>query len=370
MKKLKVALVHDFLVAFGGAERVLVAFHEIWPEAPVYLAVLDPKGLGRHWQVFKNWNLKTSWFQKIPWARKLISPFRFLLPLIWKSFDFSDYDLVVSSSSWAISKGISVPEKTFHLCYCHTPPRFLYAYPEARKWTKYWLVRAYGAIINHFLRFYDYQTAQKVDLFVANSEEVAQRIKKFYRRNSIVIQPPIEKFKTDLKKKKKSDFYFYSSRLYSYKHPELAIKACQKLGRKLIVAGDGALRKKVEAMAALDPKITYLGWVSDQKLWRLYRDCKALIYPLESEDFGMMPLEAASMGAPTIGYYSGGVKETILEGKTGLFFRQLTVDSLAEAIKKFEKMKFSSLACRKWAQKFSKENFKKRIKSLVDKNLS
>jgi len=365
--QLKVALVHDYLVTFGGGERVLIALHEIWPEAPVYLSVINDKGLAKHWSLFKNWDLRASWFNRIPGASRLISPLRFLLPVIWRGFDFSDYDLIISSSAWAIPRLID-KKKALHFCYCHTPPRFLYHYPQARRWTRYWPVKIYAALVNHWLRYYDYLSAQKVDFFIANSKEVARRIKKFYRRDSTVINPPIEA-KGARGRFKRKDFYLSAGRLVSYKHPELAIKACQKLGRKLVIVGDGPLRNEVKSLARSDPRINYLGLVSDQKLWQLYSQAKAFIYPVELEDFGMMSLEAASCGTPTIGLFSGGIKETVVEGKTGLFFKEATVSSLSQAIKRFEKMKFSPLDCQKWARTFSKERFKKRIKELVVSNI-
>jgi len=366
-RKLKVALIHDYLVAFGGGERVLIALHEIWPEAPVYLSAVDFKRLGEQRSLFKGWRFKTSWFNRIPGASRLISPLRFLLPFIWRGFDFSGYDLVITSSAWAMPRLID-KKQALHFCYCHTPPRFLYHYPQARRWTRYWPVKAYAALVNHWLRYWDYLSAQKVDLFIANSREVAGRIKKFYRRDSVVIPPPIEirRVKGRLKRK---DFYLSAGRLVSYKHPELAIKACQQLKRRLVVVGDGPLRSEVEGLAKGDPDIIYLGPVSDQKLWRLYSQCRAFIYPVEEEDFGMMSLEAASCGTPVIGLFSGGIKETVIEGKTGIFFQEPTVKSLAQAIKRFEKMSFSPMVCRKWAENFSKETFKRKVRDLVDSRL-
>ena len=367
-KKWRVALVHDYLVTFGGAERVLLALHQIWPEAPVYLALVDPQGLGRHWSYFKNWDLRPSWFQHLPQAKKLISPLRFLLPLIWASFDFSAYDLVISSSAWAMAKGVITPPETKHICYCHTPPRFLYHYPGARPWQKYWPVKIYAAIVNHFLRFYDYLTSQRVDYFIANSREVAARIEKFYRRKAVVIPPPVVSQLPRIKKTKK-DFYLYVGRLVAYKHPELAILACQRLKRKLVVVGEGPLREKVEKLSQAESNIRYLGRVSDQKLWQLYQQCRAVIFPVEKEDFGIVPLEAAAFGKPTIAYFSGGAKETVLEGKTGIFFCQLTCEALMEAIEKFEKESFSPTFCQQWAKKFSQENFQKRILKFVAEKL-
>src|SRR3989344_5086915 len=180
---MKIALVHDYLSEFGGAERVLLALSEIWPEAPIYTAFYRKHSPA--WERFKNRKIIASWVQRIPFfSSKLYSPLRFLAPQIWGSFDFSGYDLVISSSSWYITKGFN------EICYCHTPPRWLYGYATAMNWQKYWPVRAYGNIIGHFMRLYDFRQAQKVKAFIANSEEVRQRIWKFYRRESTVIYPP------------------------------------------------------------------------------------------------------------------------------------------------------------------------------------
>ncbi len=364
IKEMRVALVHDYLISYGGAERVLEALHEIWPQAPVYVAIKNQKSLGENWERFKDWDIRTSWFQKLPWSNRLISPLRFLLPLVWKSFDFSNYDLVITSSSWAMPRGIITEGKTKHICYCHTPPRYLYGYPESRKLTKFWPIKVYSLIVGHFLRQYDYRISQNVDCFIANSQEVAGRIDKFYRRKSRVIHPPI----ISLPKKKVvpiKDFYLYVSRLVWPKHPEIAVEACAKLGVNLKVVGTGPLKDRVVNLTDGVESVDYLGRVPDEKLWQLYGEAKGVIFPVEQEDFGMVPLEAAAFGTPTIAFYSGGAKETILPGKTGLYFKKLTVESLVKAIKKFEKTDFSSEDCRQWAENFSKDRFKKEIKSFV-----
>ncbi len=367
---MRVALVHDYLVTFGGAERVLIALHEIFPDAPVYVAIADQEKLGDNWEQFRNWDLRTSWFQKVPWASKLISPLRFMLPFIWESFDFSDYDLVITSSAWAMPKAIITRPGTTHICYCHTPPRFLYGFPQARYWTKYWPVKVYSAIVNHFLRPYDYVSSQRVDYFISNSYEVAKRIKKFYGREAKVIQPPIKQPKLKLRDdQEKEDFYFFASRLCSYKHPEIAIKACQQLGRKLYVSGSGPLQEKVEELCSQSKQTEYLGRVSDKKLWQMYRDCQAFLHPVATEDFGMMPLEAASVGTPTIAYYSAGAKETVKPGETGVFFHDLTPESLAQAIEEFEKQTFSAKRCKQWSEQFSQKRFKQRIINFIQEKL-
>jgi len=368
ISNMKVALVHDYLIDFGGGERVLLALHELWPEAPVFTAITDPQKMGPSWKKFACWDIRTSWFQKIPGHTRLISPLRFLLPYIWESFDFSGFDVVISSSAWAISKGIITTPEQKHFCYCHTPPRFLYGYPQAREWTKYWPVRAYASLINHHLRFYDWSTSQRVDQFIANSQEVRQRIRKFYQQNAVVIHPPVDiPPYAAVGKTSKDAPYLFTSRLVSYKHPELAIEACLSLKRQLVVVGDGPMMESAHRLAHGHPNIKVVGHVSDQELGKYYQSAKAFIFPVEEEDFGIAPIEAQAYGKPVIALWSGGTKETVIEGKTGIFFKEPTVDSLKKAILKFEKeqKKFDPQVIRKWAENFSKERFKKQIKELI-----
>ncbi|MBL7078512.1 glycosyltransferase [Candidatus Shapirobacteria bacterium] len=368
MKKFKIALVHDFLIDFGGAERVLCALKEIYPQAPVFVSIYKPELLGEFKNKFKDWEIKTSWFQKIPGAEKLISPFRFLLPLIWESFDFSGFDLVISSSSWAMPKGIITSPETLHLCYCHTPPRYLYGYPTARPWQKYWLVRVYTKLVNGFMKKYDWASSARVDYFIANSKEVQGRIKRFYQRDSIVINPPVEIPKKLKKVKLKKDApYFFASRLASPKNHDLAVKACGELKRSLLVAGDGPLRGEIEKLVAQYPTVKYLGRITDKKLGELYRQCRAVIFPVIEEDFGIVPLEANAYGKPVIALFSGGAKETVKERETGMFFKKPTVNSLKKAILKFEKKEksFEPEVMKEWAKGFSKSRFKREIKDFV-----
>jgi glycosyltransferase involved in cell wall biosynthesis len=362
---MKVAIIHDYLIDFGGAERVLLALTEIWPKASVYTAIVDKEKI-LHWDKFSKLNIKTSWFQKIPGASRLISPLRFLLPLVWESFDLSSYDLVVSSSSWAMSKGVITGPSSKHVCYCHTPPRFLYHYPEARKWTRYWPVKVYASLVNHHLRQYDFTTSQRVDKFVANSKNVAGRIKKFYRRDCQVVYPPINLPPKSKVTGKHQGYYLYYGRLISYKYPDLAIKACQKLGRKITIVGGGPLYQELKKLAGKDKNASLLGRVSDQKLDQLIANCRAVILPLKDEDFGMVYIEAQGYGKPVIALNSGGAKEAVLAGKTGVFFEKPTTASLAKAVLQFEKTEksFKTGDIRAFAENFSKERFKKEIKQV------
>ncbi len=373
MKSLRVALVHDQINEYGGAERVLEALCEIYPDAPIYTAFYRKDSLA--WKRFKNKKIIPSWAHYLPFfATKLHSPLRFLAPWIWESFDFSKYDVVITSASWYITKGVvahsplSTRHKPLEICYCHTPPRWLYGYRTSVEWQRYWPIKLYGTIVGHFMRMYDFMASQKVDYFIANSQEVAGRIKKFYRRNATVIYPPVGlKSRITNHESRKRDYYFIVSRIVGAKGLDLAVEAALKLGIKLKIAGAPAgyytEHKKLQEMAK--GQVEFLGHVTDEELVDLYSGAKAFFALAKDEDFGITPVEAMLCGTPVIAYHGGGYRETVIDGKTGIFFHQLTVDSLTEAIKKFERTRISSDACKKQAEKFSKERFKKEIQAFV-----
>ncbi|MCX6816403.1 MAG: glycosyltransferase [Candidatus Beckwithbacteria bacterium] len=366
---IKVALVHDYLNEFGGAERVLLALSEIWPEAPIYTAFCRKDS--ESYRRFKGKKIITSWAQKIPWFKeKLYSPLRFLAPKIWGSFEkqLADHDIVISSSSWYITKGFN------DICYCHTPPRWLYGYKTSQDWQRFWLVRVYATIVGYFMRHYDFQQAQKVKYFIANSKETKRRIEKFYRRESVVIYPPIDlpHFAKGYAGAKR-DYYLIVSRLVGSKGIELGVEAAKKLGFKLKIVGEGPLKIEPEK------NIQVLGQVNDQELGRLYSGAKAFLALAKDEDFGITPLEAMACGTPVIAFNGGGYKETVVDptsrkasrgaGATGLFFDDYSVKSLMQAIKKFEKMKFKQEDCFEQAKKFNKERFKQEIREFVESKL-
>jgi glycosyltransferase involved in cell wall biosynthesis len=364
---MKIALVHDYLNEFGGAERVLLILSEIWPKAPIHTAFYRKDSPA--WERFKNKNIKVSWVHYIPFFNnKLHSPLRFLAPLIWGSFDFSKYDVVIGSAGWYITKGFRKGKKTIEICYCHTPPRWLYGYKTSIEWQKYWPVRVYAIIIGHFMRIYDFKSAQKVDYFIANSKNVALRIKKFYRRNSKVIYPPVELPKAS--RVKKDDYYLVISRIVGGKGLDLAVRAAIKLGIKLKIAGKPAgyymEYKKLAKMSK--GKVEFLGYVTDKELVKLYTGAKAFWALATDEDFGITPVEAMLTGTPVIAFRGGGYIESVIEGKTGVFFDEPTVDSLVKAVRKFEKSEIKSENCIKQAKKFSTERFKKEIKMFVKKH--
>jgi glycosyltransferase involved in cell wall biosynthesis len=369
---MKIALVHDYLNEFGGAERVLLTLAEMYPEAPIYTAFYKP-GSPAH-ERFKDKKIITSWAQKVPgFVDKLHSPLRFLAPYIWESFNLDSYDVVISSASWYITKGIITRPETVHICYCHTPPRYLYGYETSINWQKYWPVRLYANIVNKYLKRYDYLAAQRVDWFVANSKNVQARIKKYYGRESTVIYPPvrIERLSDQASKRvKKRDYYLIISRLVGGKGLEMAVRAANelKVPLKVVGTGNGYGREAQRLKRLAGPTIDFLGYVPDEKLGELYAGAKAFLALARDEDFGITPVEAMMAGTPVIAYKGGGYLETVVNDKTGSYFDDYSVRGLVKAIKKFEarSTKFERNEILKWAAKFSKERFVHEIHKLVE----
>ena len=365
---MKVAIVHDYIKEYGGAERVLEALTEIFPDAPIYTAFY--KRNSESYKHFKNKKIIASWVQYFPFfGSKLYSPLRFLTPLIWASFNLSKYDLVISSASWYIAKGFKKKDDKFvEICYCHTPPRWLYGYSTSVNFQKYWPVKIYAMIVGHFLRLYDFKQAQKVNYFIANSKEVQARIKKFYRRDATVIYPPVSLPKTpDVKRE---DYYFIVSRIVGAKGLELAVEAALKMGFQLKIAGSpaGYYFEHNKLVKKSQGKVEFLGQVSDEELTKLYKGAKAFLALSRDEDFGITPVESQLCGTPVIAFNGGGYKETVIDGKTGVLFDDYSVDGLIEAVKRFESAKFNAKNCIEQAEKFSKERFKKEIKEFVEKH--
>ncbi len=366
---MKIAIVHDFLREYGGAERVVEAMHELWPEAPVYTSFVDWESLGNQGYRFRGWDIRPSWVQNNWIVKKYHSPLRFLAPDVWGSFDLSGFDVVISSSGWFMCRGVKVNKPAVHICYIHHPPRNLYGYATGSDLQKYWIVRAYAVVINFFLRHYDFATAQKVDYFVANSKETARRVQKFYRRDSTVIYPPVEVSDVRLKMKdfrnRKQGYFLSVGRLTYAKRIDLAIEVCNKLKLPLKIVGKGKEEAYLRSIAG--PTIEFTGGVSDQQLNQLYEGAKAFIFSALDEDFGIVPVEAMAHGVPVIALAEGGVLETVVDGKTGILFGEPTVKNLEVAVKKFLRTKKDwSKACILHAKKFSKAKFQKEFKAFVE----
>lgn len=386
---MRVALVHDYIKEYGGAERVLETLHEIWPEAPVFTTVFLPEFLGPHKERFANWNIKTSFLQYLLFKEKIISPFRIIAPFVFRSFDLSQFDVVIISATGAYNPNTIIKKSALQICYCHTPPRYLYGFATAREWKKYWIFRAIGEIGNHFLRLVDFKSAQNVDYFIANSKNVAGRIKKFYRREASIIYPPVDikskvnpstssgqKSKAQVKSQN-DGYYLAGGRIAKPKHIDLIVETFAKLKLPLKVFGrtfaahNSSFSPRGEAGIIHDSNVQFLGEVSDVEKLELMRNAKAYIFASEDEDFGITPVEAMSVGTPVIAYRSGGVIESVIEGKTGIFFDELTIESLCKAIQKINDSNhlIKPEDCVKHAQKFSKERFKSEIKEFIESKL-
>ncbi|MEK7061512.1 MAG: glycosyltransferase, partial [Patescibacteria group bacterium] len=290
------------------------------------------------------------------------------IPAIWRSFDLSKYNLVITSSSWYVTRGFKVGKNTTVIDYCHTPPRWLYGYETSVGFTKYWPVKIYAAIVGHFMRLFDFKTAQKVDYFVANSKNVAERIRKFYRRDSTVIYPPcdVEKIISLTKNIKKENFFLIASRLTGAKGIEEAIALSERIGFDLKIVGESAGYSDIEKKNK--DKVEFLGRLTDEKLYREYAKAKGFLALATDEDFGITVVEAQAAGTPIIAFNGGGFKESVINNETGILIDEISEKSLKEAIKKIEETKWSREKLFSNAKRFSKEKFISEIRSFVDKH--
>ena len=359
---LKVAIVHDWLNQLGGAEGVLEALKELYPEAPVYTSIYWPKAMPED---YGTWDIRTSWLNRLPLIKTHHQPFLPLYPLAFEGFDLRGYDLVISNKS-AFCHGVITPSETVHICYCLTPTRFLWDYHNYIQHEK--VNPLIGALLSPLLRnlrLWDRAAADRVEHFVAISEGVRQRIQKFYRRDAVVIHPPVDVERFGAHRDHEA-YFLVVSRLIPYKRIDLAVEAFGQLGLPLKIVGDGRDRRRLQAMAG--PNIEFLGRLPDYQVEQLLSGCKAFVFPGE-EDFGIAPLEAQAAGRPVIAYAAGGALETVVEGVTGLFFREQTAESLAEAVARFDDGDFDGAAIRRHAQSFDKETFKNRLQVFVGEKL-
>ncbi|PIR97003.1 MAG: glycosyltransferase family 4 protein [Candidatus Doudnabacteria bacterium CG10_big_fil_rev_8_21_14_0_10_41_10] len=361
---MKVALVHDFLTQLGGAERVLDELHQMFPQAPVFTLVYDEnKTQGK----YTDWDIRTSFIQKLPWGIKRYKWYLALMPKAIESFDFSEYDLVLSDAS-AFAKGVKVKKPTKHICYCHTPTRYLWQMTDEYISTiQYpWFIKKIAKPFLMRQKLWDYKVAQKVDFFIANSLEVQSRIKKYYDRNSVVIYPPVDtNFFFPASDQLKANGYFLTAgRLEPYKKIDLVVKALKELDKNLVVAGSGSLEN--ELMLESGKNIRFLGRVTDEKLRDLYRGAQAFIFP-SLEDAGIMMLESLAMGTPVIAYGKGGALEFIKPGQHGELFYEQTKESLKTVLENFDPSKYNQEELVKQAERFSKQSFRSQMNSFIYK---
>jgi glycosyltransferase involved in cell wall biosynthesis len=350
----KVALVHDYFIQMGGAEKVAEEMHKLFPDAPMFTTVDTraevPAGLRKA-------EVHTSFMQNLPGIKKNFRQYFPVYPLAVESLDLKDYDLILSSTS-GYAKGVRKRRGAIHVCYCHTPMRWAWRYEDYAAREEFGTVkRLILPPILAGLRRWDLRAARQPDFYIVNSRNVAQRVKEIYGRDSVVIPPPID-VKRFLSDEPDEDFYLVLSRLISYKKLDLAIEACKKMGRRLIVIGDGPDRKRLEQLAGKQTE--FLGFQPDSVVTRYASRCRALLFPGE-EDFGMVPLEINASGRPVIAYGAGGALETVVEGKTGMFFKEQTAESLASAIEDFESRAWNRQIMRKHAEKFETSVFTGRV---------
>lgn len=362
---MKVALVHDYLNQMGGAERVVMAFHDIFPDAPIYTSIYDPDRVD---PAFKKMDIRTSFMQKLPLVTKHHQPYLPLYPFAMEALDLRGYDLVLSSSS-AFGKGVITRPGTLHICYCHTPMRWCWNYEEYVEREQLGKVaRRVLPFLMTGLRVWDQTSSMRVDHFIANSPVIAERIQKYYRREAVVIPPPVEASRfpshpaTEVE-----DYFLLLGRFVPYKRFDLAIEACNRLQLPLVVIGSGRDEERLKRMAG--PTIRFLGRLSDEEVIHYYRHCRAFLFPGE-EDFGITPLEAQAAGRPIIAYGAGGALASIVDGVTGVFFHEQTVESLVEVLAAFNERLFDPSAIRNHALEFDTPRFQRRIMQFIEAKFS
>ena len=365
---MKVALVHDWLVNLSGAERVLLELHKIFPEAPIYTIFSNKKFTILY---FSGVEIRTSFLQKIPSIAKNFKYLFFLMPIAIESFDLSEFDLVISSSA-IFSKGLILKPKTRHICYCYSPTRQIWDLSSINN-AKHPVLYSLG---QHFLRIWDRQASDRVDQFVAISKHVAERIKKYYRKEAVIIYPPMTLNINPVQNSKQTqnikhetqntDYYLIVSRLYKHKNIDLVVETFNKLDLPLIIIGAGPeysnLKRKIEKIK----KIKMLEFVPDEKLPHYYKNCRAFIMPQE-EDFGLTPVEAMSFGKPVLALRHGGATETVIEGVTGEFFDDPIPEALANGIRRLNEnySNYDPIIIRNRVKQFSPETFEKKMLQLI-----
>lgn len=361
---MKIAVVHDWLVTYAGAEKVLEQILKIYPNADLFSLVDFIPDNKRNFLLGKK--VRTSFIQKLPLAAKKYRSYLPLMPLAIEQFDLSEYNLIISSSH-AVAKGVITGPDQLHICYCHSPIRYAWDLQSQylkeaniEKGIKSLLAR----YVLHKIRSWDYRTANGVDHFISNSEYISRRIWKVYKRDSTVIHPNVSISEFDVKKNKE-DFYLTASRMVPYKKIDLIVKAFSTMpDKKLIVIGDGPQFEKVKALAT--PNINILGYQEFDILKDHMQRAKAFVFAAE-EDFGIIPVEAQACGTPVIAFGKGGALETVVDGITGIHFKKQTVESICLAVRKFESSsQFDPLKIRSHAEKFSTEKFSEKFKQFVE----
>ncbi len=387
MKPMKIALAHDWLNQMGGAENVLERLVELYPGAPVFTTIYGPALMP---EAYRRWDIRSTWLDRAPAVHRHHQPYLPLYPPAVESMDFSGYDLILSNKSGFIH-GLHHTAEQLHICYCLAPTRYVWDYGSyaAREGFGRWVGWLIEPVIRR-LRAWDFAAAQRlegwkvgrlegwksevasksatkragVDHFIAISTDIQGRIKKYYGRDSVIIYPPVDTghFRPLPPGQSPGDFYLIVSRLIPYKRIDLAVQALTRLGQRLIIVGDGRDRARLEAMAG--PTVEFKGRLPGDEVAGLMARCRAFLFP-GFEDFGIAPVEAQAAGRPVIAFGQGGALDTVVEGQTGLFFRQQSVEALIQTIEQFERTSFDPTAARANAERFSVERFKQQLGDFV-----
>jgi glycosyltransferase involved in cell wall biosynthesis len=366
---MKVALIHDHLAQDGGAEKVLEVFSRMFPEAVIYTLLYDKNVISR----YPNKRIDSSIIQKMPGGVRFYQWYLPLMPTAVEFFDLREYDLVISDTS-SFAKGVITPVSVPHICYCHTPTRYLWSdthqYINELKYNKF--LKKIASLVLNKIRIWDRLAADRVDYFIANSQIVKKRIKKYYGRDSVIIYPPVETDKFFIAKEL-GDYFLIGCRLAPYKRVDLAIETFKKLGSdyKLKIFGDGIDLKRLKKIAKGCDNIEFLGRINDEYKAELFSKCLAFLNPQE-EDFGISQVESMASGRPVIAFKKGGALDVIIENETGLFFDEQNVESMVSVVQKFYtdiksgKKSWDSQKIREHAQKFSLNNFENNIKNFIN----
>jgi len=354
----RVALAHDYLNQYGGAERVLEQFRDLYPGSPVYTSIYDRAVMP---PVYRSWDIRTSFMQRFPLVSSHHQSYLMAYPIAFESFDLSAYDVVISNSS-AFCKGVVTNPHTLHICYCLTPMRWAWRYRDYVERERLGPVaRTLLPPLIHYLRLWDAGAASRVDRFIAISTAVAARIKKYYRRDSTIIFPPVDTQRFGAYARS-GNYYLTVARLIPYRRIDLVVDAFRQLDLPVKIVGDGRDRARLQARATKN--VEFLGRVDDETLSELYANCRAYLFPAE-EDFGIAPVEAQAAGRPVVAYAAGGSLDTVIDGETGVLFREHTPEGLARAVRRLESMSFDEDRIRANAARFGIDIFRQQFARYV-----
>ncbi len=362
---MKVALIHDYLREYGGAERVVEALHGMFPEAPLYVAFYDPATLGPQNQRFANWDIRQTSLTKLPFYRRLFSPYRIFSAWAFRQLDLREFDLIISSTNMYMAKAVRQRPDARHFSYIHTPPRSLYGFTTQTNWRRNPLLRLGGSLINVWMRRLDYQTAQNPDVLIANSRTTQERIQRYYRRSSTIIYPPVALVDAEpaVLPSDQRNYVLFVGRLAYSKHPELVVEVCRKLNLPLKVVGVGTLLADLRAQAG--EKTEFLGSVSDAELVGLYQHARLAVFPAEDEDFGIVPIEAMATGTPVMAHYSGEPRYTVTGGLSGFHVKSLDPADWQDVVQKAWEHQWDYHAIQTSVAEFSLKNFQQRWNELL-----